>query len=131
MRLHRATATAGVVLAGSLLIAGPASAQDDQNCDDFPSQAAAQAHYWENPTDPDGLDRDNDMVACEDHEGYSDPARDETPVTTQVATPPQGSADTGGASTSGIEHPGAIVAGGLALAMGAGGVILAGRRARD
>ena len=29
---------------------------DLHNCGDYPNQAAAQAHYAENPTDPDGLD---------------------------------------------------------------------------
>jgi hypothetical protein len=42
-----------VVLA---LWATPAVAQDDQNCDDFESQAAAQAHLRSDPSDPDGLD---------------------------------------------------------------------------
>jgi len=42
-----------VVLA---LWATPAFAQDDQNCDDFESQAAAQAHLRSDPSDPDGLD---------------------------------------------------------------------------
>src|SRR5688572_22329909 len=35
------------------------------DCDDFSSQAAAQAHLVENPTDPDNLDSDNDDIACE------------------------------------------------------------------
>jgi hypothetical protein len=42
-----------------------AKAVDDQNCSDFPSQAAAQQHLREDPSDPDGLDRDNDGIACE------------------------------------------------------------------
>jgi hypothetical protein len=42
-----------VVLA---LWATPAFAQDDQNCVDFESQAAAQAHLRSDPSDPDGLD---------------------------------------------------------------------------
>jgi hypothetical protein len=37
-------------------LATPAWAQDDQNCSDFPSQAAAQAHLRADPSDPDGLD---------------------------------------------------------------------------
>jgi hypothetical protein len=67
-----------VVLA---LWATPAFAQDDQNCDDFESQAAAQAHLRQDPSDPDQLDRDNDGIACEDHPDYPEgSARDETPV---------------------------------------------------
>ncbi len=38
-------------------LATPAWAQaNDQNCSDFPSQAAAQAHLRADPSDPDGLD---------------------------------------------------------------------------
>ena len=67
-----------VVLA---LWATPAFAQDDQNCDDFQSQAAAQAHLRQDPSDPDQLDRDNDGLACEDHPDYPEGSpRDETPV---------------------------------------------------
>jgi Excalibur calcium-binding domain len=66
-----------VVLA---LWATPAFAQDDQNCDDFESQAAAQAHLRQDPSDPDQLDRDNDGIACEDHPDYPEgSARDEIP----------------------------------------------------
>jgi hypothetical protein len=78
-----------VVLA---LWATPAFAQDDQNCDDFESQAAAQAHLRQDPSDPDQLDRDNDGLACEDHPDYPEgSARDETPV----------GQDTGGGDDSG------------------------------
>jgi hypothetical protein len=39
------------------LTAAPAAfAQDDQNCEDFASQADAQAHLRADPSDPDGLD---------------------------------------------------------------------------
>lgn len=39
---------------------------DDQNCSDFPNQAAAQAHLRADPSDPDNLDgNDNDGLACE------------------------------------------------------------------
>jgi Excalibur calcium-binding domain len=64
-----------------VLWATPASAQDDQNCADFPSQAAAQAHLRQDPSDPDRLDADNDGLACENYQGYPEgSARDETPV---------------------------------------------------
>jgi hypothetical protein len=83
-----------VVLA---LWATPAFAQDDQNCDDFESQAAAQAHLRQDPSDPDQLDRDNDGIACEDHPDYPEgSARDETPV----------GQDTGGEDTAGGEDTG-------------------------
>jgi len=38
---------------------------DDENCDDFTTQKAAQAHYRQNTSDPDNLDGDNDGIACE------------------------------------------------------------------
>src|SRR5215213_6064870 len=64
----------------------PAFAQDTQNCDSYPSQAAAQAALRQDPTDPNGLDGlPGDSyegvrgVACEVTD-YPNPARDETPV---------------------------------------------------
>jgi hypothetical protein len=45
----------------------PALAQtDDLDCADFPSQEAAQAEYNRDPSDPNGLDADDDGEACED-----------------------------------------------------------------
>lgn len=40
-------------------------AADTLNCDDFDTQPEAQAHLEADPSDPDGLDRDNDGIACE------------------------------------------------------------------
>ncbi|MFD1065679.1 excalibur calcium-binding domain-containing protein [Oceanobacillus locisalsi] len=37
----------------------------DKNCSDFETQQEAQEHYDADPSDPDGLDRDNDGIACE------------------------------------------------------------------
>jgi hypothetical protein len=49
------------------LTAAPAAfAQaNDQNCEDFASQAEAQAHLEADPSDPDNLDADDDGQACE------------------------------------------------------------------
>lgn len=66
-----------VVAAASWLM--PAYAVDDQNCEDFDSQAAAQQHLRDDPTDPDALDPDNDGVACS-VTAYTNTARDTTPV---------------------------------------------------
>jgi len=49
-----------------LVFAFPAWGQDDLNCDDFPTQAAAQANLDANPSDPNNLDADDDGQACED-----------------------------------------------------------------
>lgn len=140
-RLHSTTAVAGLTLAGSLLFVGPASASAaDLDCADFASQADAQAHYMANPSDPDGLDADDDGVACENHANYSNAARNEVPIGTpvqnggdeddedQVATPPQGGVATGGGSTTGVEHAGLLMAGGLALTVGVGGLVTAAAR---
>jgi outer membrane biosynthesis protein TonB len=58
------------------------SAQDLRNCEDFDSQAEAQANLRENPSDPNRLDEDDgedDGLACETYP-YDNPERDETPV---------------------------------------------------
>jgi hypothetical protein len=60
----------------------PALAQDILNCEDFDSQADAQAELRGNPSDPNGLDEDDgadDGIACETYP-YDNPARDEIPV---------------------------------------------------
>lgn len=74
-------------LVASLLFAPAALAQDTLNCDDFASQAEAQAELRADPSDPNGLDgNDDDGIACE-----SLPApRDETPVPAATDTPPPG-----------------------------------------
>jgi|SRR5215211_7369853 len=57
-----------VVLAlSALILSAPAALAQagDQDCSDFASQAAAQAHLRADPSDPDGLDSDNDGIACE------------------------------------------------------------------
>jgi hypothetical protein len=85
----------------------PALAQDEDprvglDCDDYASQAEAQAALREDPSDPNVLDEDpgpDDGVACETTQ-YADPARDEVPVpeavgdgtssppSTTITTPP-------------------------------------------
>ncbi|WGX99219.1 excalibur calcium-binding domain-containing protein [Nocardioides sp. L-11A] len=45
-----------------------AAAAKDMNCDDFPNQAAAQNYFVNHGgpnSDPDGLDRDGDGIACD------------------------------------------------------------------
>lgn len=69
----------------------PAYAQDEdptvgRDCDDFRSQAEAQAALRQDPSDPDVLDEDegpDDGIACETTD-YDDPARDETPVAAAI-----------------------------------------------
>src|SRR4051794_9387921 len=51
-----------------LLISAPSNifAQDLYDCPDFRYQEDAQAIYDQDPSDPYGLDRDKDGIACED-----------------------------------------------------------------
>ena len=63
-----AVATAATALAVAYLFTiGPsAAAQQDLNCDDFATQEEAQAEFNRDPSDPNGLDgNDNDGIACE------------------------------------------------------------------
>jgi len=64
-RLTIAFASMFVLLMG---VAASASAQN-LNCDDFATQAEAQANLDANPSDPNGLDRNNNGVACENGVG--------------------------------------------------------------
>jgi len=88
-------------------LASPAWAQaNDQNCSDFASQAAAQAHLRADPSDPDGLDArpgpadgndqaGGDGIACESNPGpfdrepvFAGPPPTEPPPTEPPPTEP-------------------------------------------
>ena len=45
---------------------GTGTTQGDLDCADFASQAEAQATFDADPSDPNGLDADNDGIACEE-----------------------------------------------------------------
>jgi Excalibur calcium-binding domain len=65
--MRRTMLLLGAAFVLGIAAAPAASAQaNDQNCSDFPSQAAAQAHLGQDPSGPDNLDADDDGVACED-----------------------------------------------------------------
>jgi hypothetical protein len=53
------------------------------DCEDFSSQAEAQAYYRENPDDPTDNDADEDGIACELFV-FVDPATDYEPVAISV-----------------------------------------------
>lgn len=78
-------------------------AQTALDCVDFPNQAAAQAAYRADPTDPAGNDADNDGVACELF-AYADTTTDLTPVAAGAAA----------AGTTGTAAPAAAGATGTA-----------------
>jgi hypothetical protein len=121
MHLRR-TATVIALTAGmSILMLGTAVAAD-VNCDDFATQAEAQAVLAADPSDPNGLDRDGDGQACENLPGGSG---DEGG---QVSTTPSGgvAAGDGSSSSDGDALPYAL--GGLTL-VAAGGAAVGARRA--
>lgn len=146
-RRSAATATGGLLLASTMLFAVPASAQGDLNCSDFDTQAEAQAEFDTDTSDPNGLDRDDDNLACESlpggsMEGMAAPEPGADPIEDDAAggqdaqddgesdqmVMPEGGAATGGGGTAGIENAGLLAAGGLALAAGVGGLLLSRRR---
>ena len=53
------------VLAMTFGVAASTGAQGDLDCADFATQEEAQAVYNQDTSDPHGLDRDNDGIACE------------------------------------------------------------------
>jgi hypothetical protein len=76
--MRRIAILLAVATALALTTVPAAFAQDDQDCADFDSQAAAQAHLRADPSDPDGLDAKpgpadgndqagGDGIACENN----------------------------------------------------------------
>jgi Excalibur calcium-binding domain len=88
---HFAIVTAALVVL--LVLAAPAFAQADLDCGDFATQSEAQAELERDPSDPHGLDEDDDGVACESLAGSPD---DED---ADIAVPER--AELGGGATSG------------------------------
>ena len=142
-------AFAVVVLGAGLILASPgASAQEDEvlDCEDFASQADAQAAYRADPTDPAGNDADGDGIACELYDGFEDSSTDLEPIegvgadtstatstesttaasseVSTVASAGVGSAVADAAGSSGM----AVIAGTLAAAAGCGALALRGLR---
>jgi len=122
MRL-RATAAVGIVLAAAICfpLAGVAAAQD-LDCENFQTQADAQAVYNESPSDPNGLDRDKDGKACEALPGG-------LPGSAEGPSPaPSGGVETGAGGTA-EDSPELLVLGVAGSAvLAAGGAVLARRR---
>lgn len=89
-----------------------AFAQDALNCDDFATQQEAQAAYDQDPSDPHGLDgNDNDGIACE-----SLPTGSAGTDTLESEAVPAGGIDTGaGGLATGSLPIEVLVAGGLVI----------------
>lgn len=79
--MRRLSLVATLSLLAMLVFSPAAVAQKDLNCADFGSQAEAQQNLRANPSDPNGLDAENDGVACETFDYPEGTPRDETPVT--------------------------------------------------
>ncbi len=129
---RRTTAAAGVLITAALSFgfSGTAQAATDLNCSDFATQEEAQAVYNQDPSDPNGLDRDNDGIACESlASGGTGQAEDGTAFGgSQVANRPQGAVAAGDGSSATDESSALpYVLGGVALTA-AGGAAFAARR---
>ena len=128
MRLRTTAAATALATAGlTLALTGTASAAD-LDCSDFATRAEAQAVLDADRSDPNGLDRDGDGVACESLPSGGN--EDGTALTAQVSNRPQGAVAAGdGSSTQG---PGVLpyAVGGLALVGAAGAAVAARRSAR-
>jgi hypothetical protein len=131
----RTTVVATIVAAAlSFPMAGVAAAQNNLDCDDFTSVAAAQSVLAGNTTDPNDLDTDNDGQACEtlSNGRYEDNTFRPTTPTRGVETGAGGTADLVTAAedipddSSGPLVPLSII-GGAVLAAG-GGLVLFRRR---
>ncbi len=117
--------------------AGPAQAVDDQDCFDFPSQAAAQQHLRQDPSDPDKLDPDGDGIACETNAAPFDTVpvntnatvqRQPATTTTTVATTTTTAVASGDLANSGPPaYVWALAVAGIAAVLG--GSSMRGRRA--
>jgi LPXTG-motif cell wall-anchored protein len=66
------------------IICAPAAFAQDLNCDEFATQAEAQAALASNPGDPNNLDADDDGIACEDSFGGASTTN--TPSATATVT---------------------------------------------
>lgn len=125
-------ALAAAIVATSLTFAGPAAA-DGHNCSDYASQQAAQEALT--PGDPDGLDRDNDGIACENNPApysaeYNGGTEDPTPGNnggTEEPTTPNGGVDAGfgGTADGDITGPASL---GVGTLLAVGGVVMLRRR---
>ncbi|HEV7870078.1 MAG: uncharacterized protein JWR62_2667 [Modestobacter sp.] len=126
MRLRTHVAVAVVFAAVTVPMTGTALAAD-VDCADFPTQAQAQAVLVADPSDPNGLDGNNNGTACEDHAFPGAPAA--APPVPQVAPLPAGAIAAGDGSADDAD-PLPYAVGGLALAAAAGCAVAARRSAR-
>jgi hypothetical protein len=118
--------TLAAALAMLLILAAPALAQDDLNCDDFGSQAEAQAHYDSDRSDPDRLDADSDGEACEEHDYAA--GSDAESTADDITTPERAELGGGGAADAIDPVLASVAASGALLSFG--GAVYVARRGR-
>lgn len=91
----------------------------DLDCVDFTTQQEAQAVYDQDPSDPNGLDADNDGEACEDFDfssGGDQYAQDDDVEVTNIINVPEKDLPRTGGNPISILFSGALVLGaGIAL----------------
>jgi Excalibur calcium-binding domain len=133
---RRTSAAAGVLVAATLSLGASGTAgAADLDCSDFATQAEAQAALIAAPTDPNGLDTDDDGSACETlpvTAGGQPVTEDNTVLgTAQVATQPAGPVAAGdGSAAAGDSSALPFALGGLAFAGSAAAAVAARRSSR-
>lgn len=123
----RHTVTFAAALVAVLIVAMPASAQADLNCDDFETQPEAQAELDRDPSDPHGLDGDGDGVACESLPGGA-PAGAGGETSADIAVPDR--AELGGGGAAGAIDPIRAIVAAVGMLLSFGGAAHIARRGR-
>lgn len=128
--------------ATAIAVAAPAEAQEDLDCSDFATQGEAQAVYDADPTDPHGLDADDDGIACESlpsgsggdgedgNDGDSGGTEEDSSDSAQPTQSPAPAESTETLPETGVTTTQVIAAGAGALLLLGAGVFLIARRRR-
>ncbi len=129
MTRRRSGLTVAVMASGSIMfLTVPAQANHGLNCPDFEFQEDAQEFFDRDRSDPEGLDRDNDRIACENLPNRPD----DRPKKRPAAEPPRGGVEAGAGGMADPASPALPAAGALlGTALLGAGVIAARRRAES
>lgn len=118
-----------VIAAVALLaLAAPALARTDLNCDDFDSQAEAQAVFDSDPSDPNRLDADDDGQACEEYTDYASTSDSGASARADIAAPER--AELGAGGTTNRVDPLEASAAAMGALLSFGGAAYVARRGR-
>ncbi|WP_347059655.1 excalibur calcium-binding domain-containing protein [Blastococcus sp. HT6-30] len=111
------TAAAGIFITAGLSFGFSGTAlADEHNCENYATQEEAQAFFDADPSDPEGLDADDDGIACEDL-----PAGDSLP-TEPTQSPQPADGDNGGGDDDDDTTDGGGMTGGQVTQTPTGGV---------